>query len=556
MGKTLQRAPLATLLLGTLLCSLVGGLSLVAVDSAAATSELAERSGDTLGKPQVGRSGSIRIEQGRVLVYRSRDLSHQNPEIWVEGPHGPFLRPEASVGLETRETGKAFVEELSTLELWDPVLDGGQIDEQHMQKIIQATYRTLEEYSAAADTPLHFELSELRTYLPHELDSVLYRELLSPAEGRLVDVYRQGMSRRIDGEVERGVSYRASWTDRRATDSEAQATREILDTRFGTLLQEAAESQPGLARTVAVTSYQVEVELGGESRSYRAAFVWLPTADGQEMTFFIADPVTQALDQVIREPLPAADERFEVEPESLTAALAPLAFGSCEVSWDQSRVWSPHLADPLATGHSSGNHYLEDSFTFTCSCDSDCRQTCSPQIASQTCGESGATGLYCHRPGGSGDLAADSVFDGSSSPAQCAAATGCAVKQCLGGCLFCGAPSVSVGVSKLGSVSFSVSPDSIWSQRHAQTWQCDPCTRSFGGGDGGDCEFAIDPEGCEGDDGGATGGGGGGGSEGGSSGGTSSETCVDVFDGETGGYLGECCGETTTEIVECAAGYL
>jgi hypothetical protein len=36
----------------------------------------------------------------------------------------------------------------------------------------------------------------------------------------------------------------------------------------------------------------------------------------------------------------------------------------------------------------------------------------------------------------------------------------------------------------------------------------------------------------------------------------SGQTCVGVYDGVSGDYLGQCCGSTTVEIVECAAGYL
>jgi hypothetical protein len=58
---------------------------------------------------------------------------------------------------------------------------------------------------------------------------------------------------------------------------------------------------------------------------------------------------------------------------------------------------------------------------------------------------------------------------------------------------------------------------------------------------------------------GPTGGGGpgdGDGDPGGDPGGGSGPTCVNVYDGVSGDYLGECCGYTTIQIVECAAGYL
>jgi hypothetical protein len=61
----------------------------------------------------------------------------------------------------------------------------------------------------------------------------------------------------------------------------------------------------------------------------------------------------------------------------------------------------------------------------------------------------------------------------------------------------------------------------------------DNCPTPPPGGGGGDDD--------DGDDGGSGGGG---------------ETCVPVYDGVSGDYLGQCCGETTLEIVECAEGYL
>lgn len=58
---------------------------------------------------------------------------------------------------------------------------------------------------------------------------------------------------------------------------------------------------------------------------------------------------------------------------------------------------------------------------------------------------------------------------------------------------------------------------------------------------GGGCCTGGGDDGGDGGDGGSTGG---------------SETCVPVYDGETDEYLGDCCGETTSEIVSCAEGFL
>lgn len=486
----------------------------------------------------------IEIVDGRIVVHPSAEGMDAEPGL---------APPVAG------ELRNPFAKKLVDRGFYDPVLDGGELDADRMELIVRTAYATLADYTAAAGTAVSFQLSGFRTYAPEELDTVPYLDLVTLTEGRVLNVFRQSLTRRSPDGVRQASAYPAQWGDAESSWRSSDAGLALVGETLGEVLRQGGQEDPRLLAVEAVTSFEVTATLAGETRSYRAAFVWVPAGRGSEMTFWIVDAITQGVEEAMREPLPVAGEGFATQPPE-PPGLPTKGYGTCTVRSVSNRIWSPHLPDPLATGHNSGNHYLETSFSYSCSCDSTCRQTCLPLVESMACGEFGDTGFYCHNRAGNTATTADSVFDGSVSPAQCAAAAGCAVKRCLGSCL-CGSPSISIGVSKYGSVSVSVSPDAIWNTNYAQNWQCAPCDPVPPGG-GGDCT-QIDEQIEPGDEEGCTGGGGGGGSGGGGdpgggggSGGGATETCVDVFDGISGEQLGTCCGTTTAEIVSCAEGYL
>lgn len=217
----------------------------------------------------------------------------------------------------------------------------------------------------------------------------------------------------------------------------------------------------------AITSYGVVATLEGHSRSYLAAFLWLSESRRQRASFIVSDHISQGVDYVTAETLPAPGEE-PIEFMTRESSIPQKVVGGC----DYERILdSKSDAEIGYDGHISGAHFGSASFSSTCICSTACQSTCTATIAASECSDSGVTD-WCHKMAVGSDSSAASVMDGNVQGAQCAAGFGCAKKACAF-CL-CG---LSVTVAALGAevtVGFGDDPDWIFRYTYSQT--CQKCT--------------------------------------------------------------------------------
>jgi hypothetical protein len=331
------------------------------------------------------------------------------------------------------------------------------------ERVVREAYARLAGYSAAAGTPLAFELQDFDTLLPSRWKLLRLQDLATLPEGEVIDVVRE--ARQVQGAASHAV-YRAAWNHQehewKNSDEGKQWRASTLDVFFA----EAARRDPAFAGIEAVTAYHVKVSLAGKQRSYRAAFLW--RSDGAAgRSFVVVDHLTQSLSEAAAEMLPPLDRSIQPAPQRpaghRTALMTSCQPSSDSITHSQSLTGVDH--------HLVGSHAANAGFQYSCTCDSACQSTCAAQLTSGTCDDSGLTWDSCHVTRDGANVGTVSVFGGDKTPASCAAGYGCVVKSCFG-CIC----SLGVTVSVSGvSVSFSANGTPDWTMNLTDSAGCPPC---------------------------------------------------------------------------------
>ncbi len=345
--------------------------------------------------------------------------------------------------------------------------DRGAPDAAPYETIIRATYARLQDYVRAADRELRVEIGDLRTYRPEEFAGVRWLDVVDMPGGAMIDVTRA--VRQHEHTRRAGVRYEPSWNE--GADHAVTPEREAAHARasLAGVLRAASDENADLREVRAVTSFAVQVTLDGRSRSYRAAFAWLPHSL-TAYRFVVADNIVQGVEEAAREALPAwsrddelADLRLVEEP--------PPPPGGGSLSCNPSSTTTSVIHEAWGSdGHWWGSHTAEATLSISCTCDSTCGSTCSASISNGSCSDSGFTD-QCHKLATASKASTNRNDNGATSGASCAAGYGCVKK----GCLFCMC-GLSVSVSVFGaSVQFSTSGGSDWEGNGEYGRTCGVC---------------------------------------------------------------------------------
>jgi hypothetical protein len=133
-------------------------------------------------------------------------------------------------------------------------------------------------------------------------------------------------------------------------------------------------------------------------------------------------------------------------------------------------------------GHRTGNHQAKLNLKFRCQCESSCRSNCSVDYNEDPiCQDTGRIkGLRVHRVYSNEKVAQGTKANATSGGgANCGAALGCFVEECLPG--LCTGLSISVKGEPLGvgaGVTFTARPMPYWSASIEIPFECEECWRS------------------------------------------------------------------------------
>lgn len=340
----------------------------------------------------------------------------------------------------------------------DPFADSARVRE----LIVRSAYENLQRYAAFSSPSLRFELSDFETLFPEQFDEVLWLDAVTMPGGRSLDMAREKRTNGNTG-VER-VVYRASW---RKADSYLQTSAEgarLGVMKISDVLSAVKGAQASLSEVLAISLFRVRIEMNGRSRSYKAAFAWVPATEGQDAAFVVFDNVSQGVEEAARESVAVLqDLSFLNERPEGDGVPSRAVCTATSSTTNQGYVGSG------SSGHVSGSHNSSASFRVVCSCSSTCVSKCVASIPSASCSDSGFTDV-CHKMASA--LQANTVQNdnGNLAGAGCAAGYGCVQR----GCLFC-LCGLSVGVNVSGvTVSFS-SSEATWSGNLQYSRTCAKC---------------------------------------------------------------------------------
>jgi hypothetical protein len=360
--------------------------------------------------------------------------------------------------------------------------------EAELAAVIRDVYATMERHVRMSGFDVSFRLRSFETVPVAAYDSIPLLDAATLPGGRTLSIARASYG--TSWSDEKRVQYRPRWIDWPSyleTDAGRRSAARTLGESYRGLL----DRQPDRAREVGRTFYEVHAESAGESRAYRAAFVWLTPRNPEDgdLEFMVIDHVSGAIDQALVETLPVGS-RTDLSPPPRRAAVAPPLFRggipapdaaigvTCRVD-DGSAAgsFSEDKHRYTATDHVSGGHGPFARVRWACSCGVDCAQTCSGSMEGghEACQEAGEVSGLCHALSTiSYDFEDDHTSNASStgSPAKCDVAMGCAWKACAD--CDCGTLSISVGYSG-SSVSYTTSPPDAHRVTLAASHECNSC---------------------------------------------------------------------------------
>jgi hypothetical protein len=359
------------------------------------------------------------------------------------------------------------------------ILLGRQIyTEAELETYVRLAYGKLDGYLRADGAMAEFKLSGFRTILAGDFDRVPYSEIVSFPGAAKLDITRIEMT--DQGLQKTSVAYRPRLRqpDPLATETWGNVVR---GQSFGAVMKLATD-EPQLADARALTTFQVRRTIGGAMDVYRAAFLWLVDAEGQQLRAYVADPFSKGVDIALGERYVPARESSAPKPQTKTCerdldcedgggSTAPQCKAASSQFSPQEQFYSG------AENHNSGGHVMTFRPTFTCQCQSNCMSSCQPNPTISCTDSQDISGLNSYH-NAVGNLAVEmgSSADGLNVATQCMTGGGCAVRECLTA-TFCSL-TVSVSITRSGvgaSVSLTTSEGVIWSRTAQANHSCPKC---------------------------------------------------------------------------------
>jgi hypothetical protein len=390
-------------------------------------------------------------------------------------PHGVISRD-----LSTAETTKSpsFAAFLRTHPAPEPSVTSDAKTTAFMQKTIRQAYDSLARYTKPSGKEISFYLNDFRTYDQTEFDFVRWLDLVTMPGGDLINVEsrtHQDSSNPTAGRTE----YVPHW--KRAPEYIKSAQGQLIsDYTVTRVFQAALADEPRLAAVTKLTSYEVTVWLEGQSRKYRAAFLWIEDRDGTTMLPY--DYITGLVGQALVEKFPpgrtlSPRQRRSADKQGMTKSI-------CYSGYITDRSWGLFQQD--TTGHSSGYHAVDGAWSASCYCHEDCSQDCESN-GFGGCDEWGdVSTFYCHQISNPGF----SSVNGHANPggtATCSAMAACAWRECFA-CL-CGGISISVSYNGAG-FSIGTGPAGLATLQKGDSFPCPPCQTQPTCNNNGICEPA------------------------------------------------------------------
>lgn len=361
--------------------------------------------------------------------------------------------PLLDIPLRTRHPSRVFLPGLPEVGLAPP---GSSLADTDETQLVQLVYDTYSRYSEREDGErVEFELDGFRTiYRPQFGKVAHYPEVMTlTSEWEIQTSIRE---RSHNGEP-MGIWYEAEWVP--ATNRpDSPIARELAGRSILEILALGADQQPERRRTIAITSYRVQISFLGRTTTYRAAVRWR-LDEKQELQFAVTDNVVREVGYAIVETLgPLAGRSPAEETRRRDSAFGSVAGDSTTTSCF-SQTW-PTVHSPQETRynpfeHVSGRHEAVFIGRYDCRCDSSCNQWCDPGHYVEACQDYGSLSnhLLMHQTTKRTPIDSGTSGRGHDQPAACASGFGCFVQSC-----FDGACDLTVSVNT-GVLSFSFSAD-------------------------------------------------------------------------------------------------
>lgn len=338
-------------------------------------------------------------------------------------------------------------------------------DEATQQKIVRAAYARLGSYTVLAEETLEFQLSDFETIYPDQFDAIRWLDVVSMPEGWVVNMNRAYKTNKNLNE--RRVSYEPSWGDQEAVWMNAPEAAELPHLSIAEVLAASSSETEALSQVTAITTYSVTVTFGDQTRSYWAAFLWVPSEaeEGFDTAFIVVDNITQGVEEAVREATaPLLDRNFLSLTGDLKMPSDVPTKASCPSGVQR---FSRNGYASGSNNHFSGVHYSQVTLYVDCWCDSSCYGHCTGGISGGVCTCSGWPSDMCHKMASASDVYSETRWGGNQA---CSAGFGCAQKSCLF-CL-CG---LSVSAKAEGAEVKFGADGAAWTGHLEYGVYCAPC---------------------------------------------------------------------------------
>lgn len=377
--------------------------------------------------------------------------------------------------------------------------------EDYREEVIRRAYRRFSAYTRETGSEVSFELSDFHTLPLARFSEVAWLDAVTMPGGEMIDVTRH--TAKLNGEVSH-VEFRSAWSPD-LPHWKDRPDNHLRDATVAEMLEASVVEGSRLHRAERLTLYEVRVTLDGKSRTYRAAFAWLPSRQGTGL--LVLDYITQRVQHALVERAPTLEAQGHLEDLMLLSgdevrnATAQAVMGSCTEETYNAGNYNLLLSD--TKNHDQGRHEFKTAFEGICTCDTNCRSSCLPAVDPVTCQDvsgSEVTDSRCHLGIQETEAMVDFV-SGATDPgsgAECQAKAACAIQECSN--CTCTRLQISMTFSGMaepdGGLSVEIEgevvqedPQLIWKNARGAAFHCAECTLNpEGGGGGGAC--ASQPE--------------------------------------------------------------
>lgn len=356
--------------------------------------------------------------------------------------------------------------------------------------IVRAAYETMQRSST-----LPLETFNVAT---HGFENILRRNLDGMPLGEIVGLPETGVVSGDLAVVAGQMLYTPEWSAF-AEPIHGQST--LAAQSIGSIIALEAGSDPAWQTVLGATRFTVDLTMGKQRRTYRAAVFWLPSPDGEGHRARFVDAFLADLTTLITNDPQATGSGGIKTPVGANVSPGEICVPG---TVDSERFDWLEVDGPVGSDHYGlGLHMLAASATTTCACDAQCDQTCELEWTQFRCRDTmplavpGAP-LFGHliypwheTVGARGQESENGYLSGAS----CTLDAKCAVRGCTTPlCAF----DVTVGLPVPGGFVFELSPNQniVWQSPspNGNTHNCEPCTRLLDIAGGAQGDFPPDGE--------------------------------------------------------------